>query len=823
MTSLTDSENVNGMFNLDLNDVCALSVRVSEPILPMQDDCGCLMSFSDKTNPEIAPASRAMVVLCENCRFCVGRTPSGGLMIKAIHLSTDRAIWQLRLLVEQETGGWHWIEHGCGAAGQITLEIPGRDFYTHRQLDLECTPIEQAAGRFGCFTQHGQLLDFKDWFAVGQDESALGILCPRPGHWTQPAKTLGTIKAEQHQLTMALPIPSGLSFRRHFLLATTTRSELMQNDCLGLMGFERDPAVGHTRWAPHLIARHGVGQPHRLNRIHQLVHQQHWQQPTQPAICSAAELTQAKASVSTNPSLAPNNPYWSGQTTQAIEHLFTWLEDALTSLKDKAYLHPKGNPVYLRPLASLMVMYNLLDFDGKLTDEQRTHGASLIAQLATLLMRRDFYPWDLAMLDDADPRSIHHLYRGMLNQNFNTDRFVAVGMAGCVLASHPHARRWRQHAIEQFKLQMKSFVYPDGCWEESHTYANHVKLTLLPLGVALKRCEEAFDMFADPDFAAMCRFFVHLLSPRQTDMEHCRLIPAIGDHGYTHHDYSFLFGWLSSVFPNESDLYHWAWEQGGRGDVEARSLQQTMFQPLLCPVGSQTPSPIKTPEFKVYPGFGACARQGFGTDHESMLLIRCGRAWGHYHPDQGSFWWWSNNELICADAMLGKGELKFAHQGHNVLGYVDHHPMQHLDRTPYDITDAQADEDGQCKVTCHLPIERWQRDARTPIDIPKTEQPINTREFHWQSTDHLIISDQPVRSPNQQITWSLHVLADKVQRVADDRFEFCLSHSQRFLTLQCPAIPFRVVEHHQSPTLGLTLFYNEQDMIHHLNIGKKSS
>lgn len=762
------------------------------------------------------------VKLYENCTASVLGPFSNGMIICKIKQGNSSHHWQLRLIPDHHAGVWHLLETGKLDNGKMTLTLPGETFHTHQQLTRINLPSDQASGRIGCFTQHGQLFDFKDWFAVSTGQQVTAVICPRPGHWTYPAQTVGQITGQPNSVTLSLPFTSNARYHRNLLIAHTSLDQLTHNDCLGMEGYEQDPTVGHTSWAPQTIARYGFAHPKRLAEIDSKVRQINWQRPTQPAICTMNQLTQARQNVLDNSTLAHDNPYWAGQHQQAATLCLEWLADALDALKDKAHLHPKGNPVYLRPLAPLMTMYNLLDVDGHLTDEQRTDGASLIAQLATLLIRRDFYPWDAAMLPTDDPRSIESLYRGMLNQNFNTDRYVAVGMAGCVLGDHPHASRWRKHAIAQFKWQMKSFVYPQGCWEESHTYANHVKLTLLPLGLALRQSEQAFDMFANENFAAMCQFFVPLLSPKQVDLGNRRAIPAIGDHGYTHADYSLLFGWLSSVFPEESGEYAWAWEQTGSGLAHADSLQQTMFHPLLAPSQSASSKAIDPPKLKAYPGYGACARFGFGTDDESMLLVRCGEAWGHYHPDLGSFWWWSDNELICADAQLGQGAMKLEHQGHNVLGYVDHRPMLHLDRTAFAITQAQQISDEQCHITCVIPVERWYGKKDRIIDIPAEDQPTNTRQFRWHGADALDILDTPHQSPQKQVTWTLHVLADDIKQVAPDRFVFTLTQSSRHMTLLCPCVPKQTIEHRHAPTLGLTLIYPEQPLKHQLRIERNN-
>lgn len=760
------------------------------------------------------------VELSENCMIYACVRPDHRIMLWANHPDNPKLRWQLRLIPDPVGNVWHYLERGRLDGGKVRWCLPGKQFHTHRQLTRIVAPIHNACGRFGCFSQHGQLFDFKDWFAVSAGPHAITMVCPRPGCWTMQAHTAGTITGDDDSMQLTLPIPDGIPFRRNLLIAPTTLEQLEGNDCLGMQGYEQDLAVGHTRWAPRLIARYGYAHPARLANMDRLVRQQTWQRPAEPIIGNPQQLADAHLRVAEEPDLAAGNPYWCGQMNQAVAMMLDQLADALEALKDKAYLHPKGNPVYMRLLGPLMAMYNLLDVEGHLSDEQRNDGASMIAQLATLLYRRDFYPWDIAMLSREDTRSVESMYRGMLNQNFNTDRYVAVGLAGCVLSSHPHAARWRQHAIEQFRLQMQSFVYPGGCWEESHTYANHVKLTLLPLGVALQQADEGFDMFADERFAAMCRFFLPLLSPRQVDQQDCRLIPALGDHGYSHADYSFLFGWLSMVFPEENRQYRWAWQQTGCGGVHKSALQLTMFHPLLCPSRQGPSTPVSMPPLKVYPGYGACARQCESTQKESMLLVRCGEAWGHYHPDISSFWWWADNELIAADAQLGSGELKLKHHGHNVLGYVDHQPMLHLDRTPFAITDASLTANDQYVITCTIPIERWQLEHGQVQNIPLHDQPINIRTYQWHAPDRLTIMDRPMQSPNQQVTWSIHILADDVWQVAPEQFAFRLTVSGRTLTLTCPMPPLHVTCQRYLPTLGLTLIYPEVNMKHQLIIGK---
>ncbi|HEY8667216.1 MAG TPA: hypothetical protein VIL86_11145, partial [Tepidisphaeraceae bacterium] len=156
------------------------------------------------------------------------------------------------------------------------------------------------------------------------------------------------------------------------------------------------------------------------------------------------------------------------------------------------------------------------------------------------------------------------------------------------------------------------------------------------------------------------------------------------------------------------------------------------------------------------PGYGAVAREGQGTADESLLVVRCGEFWGHYHLDQGSFWWWCRGRLICADSELGDGRLKFAHEGHSVLGYPGRIPMQYFDRVPYQVDQCQRLDD-VVTIRCRIPVHSWQIAPLRDQPIPVDRRPLDVRTFQWRAPDHLRIVDEPANSPDGKVTWTLHV------------------------------------------------------------------
>lgn len=178
--------------------------------------------------------------------------------------------WQLRIIPATDASGWHLLETGHLCGGQWTLQFPGKQLHVHRQLTRVEMPSEQATGRLGCFTQHGQLFDFRDWFAVSQGQQVTGLMSLRSGQWTYLQQTADYLAGKPDAVTLTLPCLKNRRYRRSFMLACTTLENLKRNDHLGLEYFEQDPIQGHTRWAPRLIAKHGFANPQRLKNMERI-------------------------------------------------------------------------------------------------------------------------------------------------------------------------------------------------------------------------------------------------------------------------------------------------------------------------------------------------------------------------------------------------------------------------------------------------------------------------------------------------------------------------------------------------------------------------
>ncbi len=726
----------------------------------------------------------------------------------AINLATNQGRWALRLLPVPGEAMLQIVEVSSLTTGAWEWEFTGPTAHVQKQISAVTDPVDGQRFGFGGFTQHGQIGNLKDWFFVEQAGQCTGLLSLRPGTWTHPATTAGSAIGKGQRLRVRMPF-GGRRVRRSFLLAHAPAEQVLSLRQVGCDGME--PPEGYVHWPARIVTRYGFARPERLRAYPAY-------EPARPArFAFGDDRAMARAiNRARGEDELTANPLWAGRFDQAREWMFKTLRQLSSAVLEGGYLHPLGTPVACRPLGAAAGMFHMLDFLGELSDADRRSAAGLIATLAELLFRRDFYPHDFATESPEFPYTDKSVYRGMLNQNFNTDRYAFVGLAGCVLRDHPHAARWRRHAVQQFEAQMRAYVWPGGCWEESHTYANHVKMTLLPLVLALRHAPEPVDLMANENFLATCRFFIQLLSPPTEDGY--RLVPAIGDHQlHKHDDFNAIFGWMATLCPAHRDEFLWAWREQGSSDGEAASMQFTTFSPLMLPDRDVlTPAAPTMRSMRLAPGYGAHVRREFGTDRESLLVVRCGPAWGHYHNDQGSFWWWVHGRLICCDAGAGDGSLKFAHHGHNVPGYVGREPRQWLDRHPYEIDRCEQTLDGSAVIGCQIPVVQWMDSSERHEQIPPEQRPHVTRTFEWAALDQLRITDAFVRSPDGLATFSLHVIAREVRLTGPTTIEFDLEAGK--LQLQLPAEPKAVQFHRVGSTCGLTCTYAEAALVHLINV-----
>jgi hypothetical protein len=317
------------------------------------------------------------------------------------------------------------------------------------------------------------------------------------------------------------------------------------------------------------------------------------------------------------------------------------------------------NPVTIRGVAPACEWFDRLRAQGGLSaDEDQLLRAEYVF-LATMLYDPDYYPWDKSMLPVDHAESTEPLYAGMINQNFNSDRFNMVGRIGLSLRTHPESKKWIDHFVQQLDAQLGFYLYPDsGCWEESHSYANHVMHTILPMLHKL-RTERGINLFQDERLKRMFDFFVKTVTPLDKNWG-TRITPACGDHdeGTLHREiYRSAAEGFATVDPEFARRLMWMYrQQGGQEPVAIEPAPQELTSEYLR-------------------GFGAVLRADDAGGEETFFILRCGQSWGHHHVDDNSIHLYAKGAPLIADAAKGHpaspADWKYCVAGHSRINLSD--------------------------------------------------------------------------------------------------------------------------------------------------------
>ena len=115
--------------------------------------------------------------------------------------------------------------------------------------------------------------------------------------------------------------------------------------------------------------------------------------------------------------------------------------------------------------------------------------------------------------------------------------------------------------------------------------------------------------------------------------------------------------------------------------------------------------------------------------------------------------------------------------------------MQYLDRPQYGV-DHVEQQDGVTRISCQLPVDAWQVASQRGEPILPEHRPFVAREFEWRDAEQtLIVHDRPRRSPDGQVTWTIHVLATHARRIDDTTVEMNITDTSARLVVKMPHAP----------------------------------
>ena len=301
--------------------------------------------------------------------------------------------------------------------------------------------------------------------------------------------------------------------------------------------------------------------------------------------------------------------------------------------------------------------YFAADKAGVLSEEELRFCRTCFAFLAHLYVSDNYYPGVPSMTPPSSPDSFEPTIAGMCNQNFYTDVINIFGTAAQIFHKHPMASAWRDRFGAMLDRQLEYHMYPgSGVWEESHTYYQHVLLTLFPL-LARRKADSVDDYFSNPLFQKLVGYVLKLAVPRDRHFDGTMHVAPLGDHDSAPHQLRNMYLDYAEAFrdaaPELSSQLAWLYSEMGGDRKEIPPLETSV------------------PEWKSehVKGLGYFFRNNDENGEEELLILRCGPVWGHHHADDGSIQFYAKGRTWITDAAFGcrteRDSDKFEAEGHS--------------------------------------------------------------------------------------------------------------------------------------------------------------
>ena len=393
--------------------------------------------------------------------------------------------------------------------------------------------------------------------------------------------------------------------------------------------------------------------------------------------------------------------------------------DQALSLLASGYLMARGpggtNPVTLRVAYPWAIAFREMLFRGEILDyfpEEVACGkvttwprlkdrlAARFAFLGYLADQRSFYPGEYTLAPMGEVGSSEPVCLGMPNQNFFTDVYCLAGGIALMMPRHPRAEKWLDRANRMLSGQLDRFSNPDsGVWEESHTYFNHV-LRTLAMFVWEQREQTnlrdglagSLDWFVDLRFQRLCAAALHLVTPRDRNADGLRMMAPLGDHRLElrWHTFHALAMGLVESNPTLAGALSWlSVENGWEGKLHVVPVKPHLTSRRVQGLGATLRGLHD----------GACGG-------ESLVVLRAGSSWAHYHCDELEVLYYSGGEPVLVEAGYGRPETfeKRGPQGHNIMCPVKFTPASYLSRANRGDIDDWSSDDGAATISAHRQV-----------------------------------------------------------------------------------------------------------------------
>ena len=295
-----------------------------------------------------------------------------------------------------------------------------------------------------------------------------------------------------------------------------------------------------------------------------------------------------------------------------------------------------------RSAQNLCVVYDLIQSAGIFTASEEEYAEKIMALVATRLMERgkSFNPYD------------YYLDRFRVD-NWNSDRFAAVGLFAMTFPNNPLSKQWLAHSVKEFNWHMENALLPDGTWPEGTRYQGAVLRGLIPFAYALKN-QGVVDPFKNSGFRGMFESLTHLQTPRDKTLGGYVLMPGVGDSNWEN-IWEAVLAWGAGGFtdfdPEFAGTLMWYWQRAGQPFALEWSGGNVCIGPMLIDTNIK-PIPQPPLNSELRPGSFAVFRNGYDIDNEGCMFFNVATQrgyWQHQHQDRGSFSLYAWNTPLAVD------------------------------------------------------------------------------------------------------------------------------------------------------------------------------
>ncbi len=338
--------------------------------------------------------------------------------------------------------------------------------------------------------------------------------------------------------------------------------------------------------------------------------------------------------------LGSDNPLFGKLLAAAVSGITQGLFDTFLEHPSRPAIGAYG-PWFSEKVTALIANYDMIAGKDLLKPEEEARARAAIVFGAYVLSHPDYWNTDKGLCS--------------ANPNMTSSILLPQGLCALILDGHPRCAEWLEGAENQFKGELKDWIYPGGAWIECPGYQAASLDGEFLLAQALKNVLGR-DYFRDPKFQATLEYYGFLLTPPDKRfppnnpdglLPAPMVIPSIGDmfSGWI----TCYNGWMANATAQTDPEYsarqqfYWKMQNHYLGMAgRAKGLTLALTDPELP---ATPPAELSAP----FPGFGSVMRTSWTDPLASYLGHRTGPTVHHYHDDHGEIIYAAKGATLVTD------------------------------------------------------------------------------------------------------------------------------------------------------------------------------